>query len=123
LIYQNTAESRSSTPTRKGSVSAIPGYNRRLFRGHILEITSLRIDPLAALEGVDDQERRHIENRHGQSFGKAVAGGRAAAVRAGLPVAKAVSGSTHGVRCIRPIRDKRAELYRLPGEVPTRGRY
>ena len=90
-----------------------------MFRGQILEIASPRVDPLAAL---DDQERQHIENRHRQSFGATVAGVGPPPCTRSCPWYSECKHERLACAAFgRYVINGRA--YRVPGEVPTRGRY
>jgi hypothetical protein len=83
---------------------------------------ALRIDPLAALEGVDKHERKHIERGDRQSFGAAVAGvGPPPCTRSCPWYARCKYERLACAAFSRYV--KHGEACRVPGEVPTRARY
>jgi hypothetical protein len=82
----------------------------------------LRVDPLTYLEGVDGQERQRIDQRHGQIFGKAVAGVGPPPCTHRCPwLSRCKYERLACAAFSRYVINGRAQ--RAAGEVPTRERY
>jgi len=82
----------------------------------------LRVDPLAALEGVSEQERQHISNRHRQSFGAIIAAvGSPPCIRSCPWYFRCRSERLACAAFLRYV--DTGQSHRVPGEVPTRARY